>query len=197
MENVSVINRPLDLTETFAETTPVRQKVSGDSSALSPAISNLIAGIGGNLYQYLNSNGFPEDSDFIVISPNQHYYYDESDMRNIRSLIHLKKLNNIKHINKFLHNLNRVLPPNANFIGCFSDSRKLKNRKHKIHFYRPSILLDILKNFLDSKTDHYINRDQVFELLSLNGFKVMNMTEINGLTFFYSQTGGDQLELRA
>jgi hypothetical protein len=58
-------------------------------------------------------------------------------------------------------------------------------------------LLNRFRNFLDSKTDHYINRDEAFELLSLNGFKVINMTEINGLTYFYAQTRGENAELRA
>lgn len=196
MENISVLKSPLDLIDNVGVAAPARKKASGDNTSLNPAIANLISGIGGNLYQYLKSNDFPEESDFILIAPNQHYYYDESDMKNIRSLINLKKLNNIKHLEKFLHNLYRVLPPGANFIGCFSDSRKL-NRNRKVHFYQPSVLLNRFRNFLDSRTDHYINRDEVFGLLSVNGFKVMNMTEINGLTYFYSQTGAEQVGLRA
>ncbi|MGI6338848.1 MAG: hypothetical protein ACOXZV_05645 [Bacteroidales bacterium] len=195
MENVSAINRPLDLLNNIAETAPVRQKASGVSN-LSPALANLIAKTGGNFYNYIKSNGFPEDSEFIVISPNQHYYYDESDMRSVKSLINLNKLNNIKHLDKFLHNLYKVMQPGSNFIGCFSDSKKL-SRNHKIYFYQPSVLLNRFRNFLDSKTDHYINRDEAFELLSLNGFKVINMTEINGLTYFYAQTRGENAELRA
>jgi len=196
MENIPVLNNGYNSAETVTEVTSNKDKVSGKSNSINHAAQNLIAMVGTDLYQYLKSNSFPEESDFIVISPTKHYYYDENDLKNIRSLVNLNKLNNIKHLDKFLHILFRVLPAGANFIGCFSDSKKL-NGSNKYPFYQPSVLLNKFKNFLDSRTDHYINRDEVFGLLKLNGFKVLNMTEINGITYFYSQMVAERVELRA
>lgn len=196
MENISVLNNGHISAETVTEVVSNKDKLASKISSADPGAQNLIAMLGTDLYQYLKNNSFPEESGFIVISPNQHYYYDENDLKHIRSLVNLNKLNNIKHLDKFLHILFRVLPAGANYIGCFSDSKKL-NGRNKYPFYQPSVLLNKFKNFLDSRTDHYINRDEVFGLLKLNGFKVLNMTEINGITYFYSQMAAERIELRA
>lgn len=196
MENVSVINNGTNTAENIAEVTSGKDNFTGKINSMNPAVANLIAKVGTDLYQYLKSNSFPEESGFLLISPNQHYYYDEEDLKNIRSLLNLNKLNNIKHLDRFLHNLFRVLPAGANFIGCFHDSKKL-NGNNKYPFYQPSVLLNKFRNFLDSRTDHYINRDEVFGLLKLNGFKVLNMTEIDGVTYFYAQMVAERVELRA
>lgn len=196
MESTSVTNNINNTAESIAEVTSDKDNFTGNINKMNPAVENLIARVGSDLYQYLKSNSFPEESDFLVISPNQHYYYDEEDLKNIRSLLNLNKLNNIKHLDRFLHNLFRVLPAGANFVGCFHDSKKL-NGNNKYPFYQPSVLLSKFRKFLDSRTDHYINRDEVFGLLKLNGFKVLNMTEINGVTYFYSQMIAERVELRA
>lgn len=196
MESTSVTNNVNNTAESIAEVTSAKDNFTGNINRMNPAVANLIARVGSDLYQYLKSNSFPEESGFLVISPNQHYYYDEEDLKNIRSLLNLNKLNNIKHLDRFLHNLFRVLPAGANFVGCFHDSKKLIGN-NKYLFYQPSMLLNKFRNFLDSRTDHYINRDEVFGLLKLNGFKVLNMTEINGVTYFYSQMIAERVELRA
>lgn len=196
MESTSVINNVNNTAESITEVTSGKDNFTGNINRKNPAVENLIARVGSGLYQYLKSNSFPEESGFLVISPNQHYYYDEEDLKNIRSLLNLNKLNNIKHLDRFLHNLFRVLPAGANFIGCFHDSKKL-NGNNKYLFYQPSVLLNKFRNFLDSRTDHYINRDEVFGLLKLNGFKVLNMNEINGVTYFYSRMVAERVDLRA
>ncbi len=196
MENISVINNGNNSAESIAEVFSGNGNISGNNNTMNPMVADLIAKVGSDLYQYLKNNGFPEDSGFLLISPNQHYYYDEEDLKNIRSLLNLNKLNNIRHLDRFLHNLFRILPAGANFIGCFHDSKKL-NGNNKYPLYQPSVLLNKIRNFLDSRTDHYINRDEVFALLKLNGFKVLNMTEINGVTYFYSQMIAERVELRA
>jgi hypothetical protein len=50
---------------------------------------------------------------------------------------------------------------------------------------------------MDSKTDHIIDKKDVSELLKKSGFKVVDMTEINGLTFFYSQNVRQPVEIKA
>jgi hypothetical protein len=50
---------------------------------------------------------------------------------------------------------------------------------------------------MDSKTDHNIDKKDVSGLLEKSGFKVVDMTEINGLTFFYSQNVRQPIEIKA
>ena len=50
-----------------------------------------------NYSEQLSRNNYQE----IVVLSSRHYYYDENDLRNIRILINLNKLNLIKHLNVF------------------------------------------------------------------------------------------------
>ena len=47
-------------------------------------------------------------------------------------------------------------------------------------------------NFLDAKIDVDFDKKDVLKLLESHGFKVMDMTEINGLTYFRAQNLGIQ-----
>jgi hypothetical protein len=40
---------------------------------------------------------------------------------------------------------------------------------------------------MDSKTDRYLTRRNVLILLEKQGFIVLDMTELNGLTYFHAQ----------
>jgi hypothetical protein len=145
----------------------------------------MISDGGENFFSYLKSLGLSNEPNLLVLSPGQHYYYDESDLRCVRTLVNLKKLNLVKHLDQFLHSLFRILPPDANFIGCFSDANAHKNKGSKSE--HSTGLLNSFLNLLDSMTEHRMNKNEVSEVLKTHGFKIVNMTEINGVTFFYSQ----------
>jgi hypothetical protein len=172
-----------------------RERTSYGSTSFSPAIVNMFAEAGENFFRYLKNIGLSKDSDLIVLSSKHHYYCDRNELKSVRTLINLKKLNLIKHLDMFLFTLNHILPQNANFLGCFSDNKALK--RSKFQFYQPSRLLNRIINFLDSSTDHKMDKNEVSEILERNGFKIVDMTEMNGLTFFYSQKISERIELIA
>jgi hypothetical protein len=43
---------------------------------------------------------------------------------------------------------------------------------------------------MDSKTNNYLSEERVSSMLGVHGFKVIDMKEVNGLTFFHSQKVG-------
>ena len=90
-----------------------------------------------------------------------------------------------------MHTVSCILPESVNFIGCFSDSKPFKWDGFL------SELSTRLTNIMDSKTDHNIDKKDVSGLLEKSGFKVVDMTEINGLTFFYSQNVRQPIEIKA
>jgi hypothetical protein len=96
-------------------------------------------------------------------------------------LINLKKLNLIKHLDDFLHSVYNGLSPKANFIGCFADTKSQKGVSLISRLYKKFI------NILDAKIDADINSREFSRLLESHGFKIMDMTEINGLTYFRTQ----------
>jgi hypothetical protein len=146
---------------------------------------------GKSIFNYLKNFNLSNDPDIMILPPNHYYYYDKNDFQSVRTLISLKKLNQIKDIDTFLRTLFLILPPNVNFIGCFSDSNTLKDQGFL------SGLSNRLVNFIDSRTDRYIDKTNVSELLEKYGFKVVDMTEMNGLTYFYSQNKHRTVEMIA
>jgi hypothetical protein len=188
MENISVLNSPAVRSNKTHGTNVSWGKKYHRRTGFDPSIVTLIAEGGINFYRYLKSLKLSKGSDILVLPSNHHYYYDEKELKSVSVLINLKKLNMIKHLDIFLGTLVRILPPNANFIGCFSDSKTLK--VNGFSFYHPSRLVNRFINFLDSRTDHIMNKNDVSELLERNGFKTVDMKEMNGLTYFYCKMSG-------
>ena len=118
----------------------------------------------------------------MILSPNIHFYYDENDLKGIKTFLLLKKLNLIKELDIFLDTVSQILPANVNFVGCFSESKSLN-----VNGFLTEMSARFT-NFLDFRTDHIMGRKDVSELLNKHGFKIVDMSEINGLTFFYSKT---------
>jgi hypothetical protein len=152
---------------------------------LDPAIFTLLAGVGLSFFRFLRSRGISANENLVVLSSKDHFSYDRDELRNVRILINLRKLNLIKHLDIFLGALVRILPPDTSFIGYFSDARAEK--VPGVNISRILLPLNRLFRWLDSGTKHSMNRDDVMELLWKNGFKTIAMKEINGHTYFISQ----------
>jgi hypothetical protein len=156
-----------------------------EKAASSEVMDNLIAEGGENFLNYLNRQGLVNDPNTLVLSSNHHYYYDNSELQGVTTLINMKKLNMISHLDSFLNTLCNVMAPKTNFIGCFSDSDNQKDNRLYNRIYKSVI------NFLDSKTDKDIDSKHVSRILETQGYKIMDMTVINGLTYFRTQYIGD------
>jgi hypothetical protein len=182
MENGSVLNSIEISSKNYHGSDINPGKTTPKSAGFNPAIVTLIAEGGANFFNYLRSLNLSKESDILVLPSNHHYYYDGNELKNVRILINLKKLNLIKHLEFFLSTLVRILPTDSSLIGCFSDSKTMKNNGYP--FYHPSRLYSRLINSLDSKTDHSLNKNEVSDLLERTGFKTLDMKEMNGLTYF-------------
>jgi hypothetical protein len=160
----------------FMQSTLSTSKTSFDSST-----GNMSVGNDGPFLDYLNWNGLANERNMLILSPSNHYYYDIDDLKNVTILVNQKKMNMIKQLNDFLDTVYNVLSPESNFIGCFSESKTRKGISFYSRLYKKFI------NFLDSKIDIDINREYMLSLLESHGFKVMDMTEIDGVTYFLTQ----------
>ena len=138
-----------------------------------------------NFYEYIKKIGISDDPDLIILSSRNHYYYGESDLKNVRTIINLKKLNLIRHLDKFMNSLIHILPPETNFLGCFSDSRSAGRNGSGAS--RLSRYVEKINNFLDSKTDRNMDQKEVTKLLISHGFKIFDMSKIDGVTYFHSK----------
>lgn len=191
MENTAVLTAPFLLNNNSGVSGFNRGLIDRKKPNFSPDNFSLTAEGGKNLFRYLKSFNLSGESDLLVLPPNAHYYYDKDDLKNIRTIINLRKLNYIKDLDQFFQTLIQILPDNVNFVGCFSD-RKSGRRKGFLTglSYR-------VTNFLDSRTNHYLDRKEVTLLLTKWGFNIIDMTESNGLTYYYSQKANHHAEVRA
>jgi len=157
-----------------------------DDNQNNPVFENLLAEGGENFYHYINWLGLGKDPNLMVLSSIHHYYYDFNDLKGIKTLINLKKLNEINHIDTFLGNVFRVLPSKANFVGCFKDN-KIRGGIGA-PFYQSFKLLNSLINMVNSKTDKFMTRKDVIKLLESHDFRIVDMTEISNITFFCAES---------
>jgi hypothetical protein len=137
---------------------------------------------GKNFFRYLKNFNLSKDPDLLILPPNNHYFFDEHELNHVRTLINLKNLNLIKDLDSFLYNLGRMLPSEANFLGFFSYNKLSLSVDSLI-----SGLYTRFNNFLDLKKDHNLSEKELDQRLSKYGFRIVDMTEMNGLTYFYAR----------
>jgi len=181
--NVSVMNHP------------DRDKSTHGISGFFPAIVNMIAEDGESFFHYLKDLGLSRENNLVVLSSRHHYFYDEDELKNVRTLINLKKLNLIKYLDEFLFTLVQILPPDTKFLGCFSECNAPENNGALL--FHPIKLLKQKVNRLNLMGKKTMNKNKVSEILESYGFKIINMTEMNGLTYFCSQNVCKPVRLRA
>jgi len=174
---------------------PDREKSTHGISGFFPAIVNMIAEDGNNFFRYIKHLGLSRDNNLVVLSSRHHYFYDENEMKRVKTLVNLRKLNLIKYLDKFLYSLVQILPPETKFIGCFSDNGLSVG--YKPSFIHPIKSLRMKINLLELMGSRSLNRKKVTEILESFGFRIVDMTEIDGITYFCAQNLRSQAVLRA
>jgi hypothetical protein len=191
MGNISNLISPYFNNDNINETNHNKKMISSERPSFNPGNFSLTAEGGKNFSHYLKRFDLFKEPEILILSPNRLFYYDENDLINVRTFVILKKLNLIKDLDTVLCTINRILPANVNFIGCFSDSKPFKWNGFL------SDLSTRFTNILDSRTDHILDKKDVSELLEKCGFRIVDITEMNGLTFFYSQNIRKPIEIKA
>ncbi|MGB8491200.1 MAG: hypothetical protein WCE64_09085 [Bacteroidales bacterium] len=152
----------------------------------SPAIFTLLTEGGINFFRYLKILGLSGEPNLIVLSSRHHYYFDENDLKSVRVVVNLKKLNQIKYLDMFFDTLFRILPQDASFIGYFSDIKSLK--VNGVHLKFITWLYNRLANILSFRAEHILDENKVSELLKKRSYNMTNMIRMNGLIYFCSQS---------
>lgn len=169
-----------------------------------PVLRTLMNEEGENFANYIDQLGLAKDPNLVVLSSLHHYYYDAEEMTNVKTVVNLKELNQIKQLNDFLHSIFHILPSGCNLIGCFINNKKqsgfILNTSPSDSYYKrnsdaiengiasSSPFLNMIFNMIDSKTNKYMSERSVSMLLREHGFKVLDMTEYDGLTYFCAQS---------
>ena len=154
---------------------------------INPVLENIRAEAGSDFIQYLHYLKLTQDPNLMALSATRHYYYDSDDLKSIKTLINLKKLNNVKHLESFLRMVTLILPQKANFIGYF---RNDTGNKSVFSFYQTTRFFGWMVNYLDSKTDRSLTKEGLSGILEVHKLKIIDITDINGMTYFCSRNNG-------
>ena len=174
-----------------------------DFKTTNKAIDILMEEGGESFYNYIVWLGLSQEPDLVVLSSKHHYYYDPEEMNNTKTVINVKELNQIKQIKPFLHSCLNFLPEKSNFIGCFIDNEKINgyelrnlsnsySKNSNENDLENGIIskfpfINMLYSIIDSKTNRYMSKKSITLLLKEFDFKIMDMTECRGFTFFHAQ----------
>jgi hypothetical protein len=183
MEDILVLEKTKIFND-IVQSQSVGKLLIPEPSRINPVMDNIRTEGGEDFYQYIQWLRLSKKPDLLALSSTHHYYYESNDLKRIKTLVNLKKLNNIKHLESFLHILVRILPQKANFIGTF---KSYNQDVSAFSAYQPSNLFDRLINYIDSRTDRSLTKKDVSRLLEEHNLKVVDITDINGMTYFYSQ----------
>jgi hypothetical protein len=183
MGNISVLERGV-ISDILSQKNFNEKLLINEQSATNPVLENIISEGGNDFFHYLNWTGLLNEPNLMVLSSLHHYYYDHKDLIGIRTLINLKKLNQIKHLESFLHTLYRILPSKSYFVGYFKSN---SHHRNGTSFYHSSKFLGGLVNIFDSKSERGLSKKSVSVVLEEYGFKVIDITDLNGMTYFWAQ----------
>jgi hypothetical protein len=180
-----------------------RGSYPGEVNETNPVLDKLVADGCENFFRYFELLGIANDPNIVILPSCHHYYYDTEDMKEVKIVVNMKYLNKIKDVKDFLHSIYHILSPQSFFVGIFID------RKYLNGFFSNSALnqsqigakvdavengiesripfLNMIYSIMDLKTNRYLSKQAVTLLLGDAGFKVTDMTEINGITYFCTQ----------
>lgn len=175
--------------------------------------SELNAEVRQDLISYLEEMGPVNETSILVIPSSRHYFYDADDMKGVKAVVNLKQLNYVREIRDFMHNVSKMLPNESHFVGCFIDNRtqngfadKYSNLpgslSEKAEAYENGIesripFINRMYSFVDLKTNRYLTKKTVSNLLEECNLELIGMTEMNGLTYFRSKKRSVRVGLTA
>lgn len=76
-------------------------KASERTTGLNPVIMNMLSGSSENFLNYMKELDLAKSQNLMVLSSGHRYYYDETDLRSVKTVLNLEKLNFIRHIDRF------------------------------------------------------------------------------------------------
>jgi hypothetical protein len=147
-------------------------------------VARLIASGGVSLFRYLIESGLFSGQGVVILSRHDRATFGTVDLRRATTLITLRRLNMVKHLEMFLSSLSRILPPGTNFVGCFSP---VKRETAVAERHGREDVLDGRPSIHGSEGFRSLNSRMVSEMLERYGLSLISMTEMSGVTYFHSR----------
>jgi len=147
-------------------------------------VFRVLAICGFSFFRYLWSAGLTKESGMIILSSHEGANWGRRDLKDARMLVNLRRLDLIKHLEMFVSSLVRLLPPETTFVGCFSQ-RGLASAGANATGGHGGFWNGLAGH--GNGTCQLFSRARISALLEGNGLEVIDMKELNGLTYFHSR----------
>lgn len=196
-----VANNSLNNDETVKLT--YRKMLLSENSGINKLLKDLPESTREDLCNYLTRQGLVSETGMLVIPSNRHFFYDADDIAKVKTVVNLRQLNHIREMKEFLRTIADLLPERSNFIGCFVDnkaqngysdkySNQYRQGEENMEAYENGIesripFINRMYSFIDARTNRYLTRRTVTDLLIKYGLQVVGMTDLHGMTYFYTQ----------
>ena len=180
-----------------------RKRLLYENSRISKLFEDLPENAREDFFNYLTEQGLVSETGMLVIPSNRHFFYDAEDMKKVKTVVNLRQLNHIREMKEFLRTVADLLPQRSNFIGCFVDNKaqngfsdKYNNRsgqmEERAEVYENGIesripFINRMYSIIDARTNRYLTRRSVTNLLKEYGLQVVGMTDLHGITYFCTQ----------
>ena len=180
-----------------------RKRLLSENPRISKLFEELPERVREDFFNYLAQQDLAGETGMLVIPSNRHFFYDAEDMRKVKTVVSLKQLNHIREMKDFLKTIADLLPQSSNFIGCFIDNKAQNgfsddysnlagSELNQAETYDNGIesripFINRMYSFIDSRTNRYLTRRRVKNLLEECGLQVVEMTNLHGMTYFYTQ----------
>ncbi len=180
-----------------------RQSSALADTANSQLFSEMSVESRSDLFGYLNQLGVSDVSGLLVIPSAHHYYYSAQDLIGVKTILNLKQLNNVRDLKGFLQNIFFLLPDASRFVGSFVDNKtqngfsekyhnRVKSLSERTDAYENGIdsripFINRMYSLIDARTNTYLTRRSVSNIIQDSGLRLVSMTDLNGLTYFCSR----------
>jgi len=188
-------NEPVKLT--------YRKRLFFENSRINKLFEDIPENAREDFFIYLNGQGLASEAGMLVIPSNRHFFYDAEDMKKVKTVVNLRQLNHIREMKEFIKTVADMLPQRSNFIGCFVDNKahngfsdKYNSRsgqmEERVEVYANGIesripFINRMYSIIDARTNRYLTRRSVTNLLNECGLQVVGMTDLHGMTYFCTQ----------
>jgi len=147
-------------------------------------IVRMVVLCGFSFFRYMRSAGLAERQGIIILSSHEGANWGRSDVQRAGTLISLRRLNLIKHLDMFISSLVRLLPPDSSFVGCFAQKHIPETGKE----HTGAVTGFSQETGYHSRCGYReLNSARVSAILERSGMVVLDMRELNGLTYFHSR----------
>lgn len=169
---------------------------------------SLIEETGERVYEFIDDHVKLEKGDYIIFSTTTRFNVRRLPANYYSNIINLKRINDIRYVNKFFEEVNGKIPKGGIFIGCVETKNQRKSRILKkyppvlnyLYYTLDFIVKRIFPKFALTKKLYFlvtrgenrvISKAETIGRLYSCGFKLQDSQNINGHFYFSALKKGE------